>query len=260
MPHERLQAGAVQGMAQVDHQRGQQHHGEGRAAGQQADGDELRRAGEHQRGHAEGLPRRQPGGAGKAAEDDAERHRAEQHRGHIAQGLQEFVTTGHGLSSGQRRIGARVIDVLNDLAHEFGWGGALRVVRKRPSTASAGRVGFSPPAHSIAWAEAHPTKRPEGGALCGTKRPSTASARRVGFSPPALSTAWAEAHPTKWPEGGALCGTKRPSTASAVGWALAHQPTPRRGLKPTLRPCERAIRPGGFPRVPCPFRCCGAST
>ena len=89
-------------MAQVDHERGQQHHGDAGTARQQADGDELRRAGEDQQGHSLRLPGIEPGGTGQAAEDDAEGNGAEQHGQHIAGTLGELVLTGHGTSLGRR--------------------------------------------------------------------------------------------------------------------------------------------------------------
>ncbi|MCY1312875.1 hypothetical protein D9M68_833070 [compost metagenome] len=86
-------------MAQIDHEGGEQKHRQADTGTEQADGDELRRAGEYQQGHAKGLPCAETGGPCQAAENDAKWNGAQQHRQHIAGALGELVRTGHGLSS-----------------------------------------------------------------------------------------------------------------------------------------------------------------
>ena len=78
-------------MAQVDHQRGQQHHRHPGPTAEQRQGNKLRRAGKHQQRHANRLGRRQPGRRRQGAVDDAKRHGANQQRQHIAHGLKEFT-------------------------------------------------------------------------------------------------------------------------------------------------------------------------
>ncbi|MNP40043.1 hypothetical protein D3C76_1336500 [compost metagenome] len=87
---EGLQGGAVEGVAQVDDEGGEQHHRRPGAAAEQGDGDELGRTGEHQQRHAHGLPGGQPGAAGQGAEDDAEGNGADDHRDDIAGAVDEF--------------------------------------------------------------------------------------------------------------------------------------------------------------------------
>jgi hypothetical protein len=65
---------AVEQVADVDDEGGDQQDQGRRATADQLHGDELRRSGEDDRGHGEGEQRRDAGGNGQHAKDEAEGH------------------------------------------------------------------------------------------------------------------------------------------------------------------------------------------
>src|SRR6195952_5856372 len=107
-----LQGCAVQHMAKIDDEGGQQnHYGTGPGA-HQTDHDELRGPCVDEQRHADRLPQRKAADAGQGSEDDAERRDTDQHGHTVAKAADIKLIAGHGFLLMSRMVSRSLKAVL----------------------------------------------------------------------------------------------------------------------------------------------------